>query len=198
MMLSTRQPKPRTCENPTCKATFTPHPLRLGQKACSPACAFVIGRQDAGLQKKARKSIADRNRREIKARKEKLKSRAEHLREAQAAFNEFIRLRDADQPCISCGRHHDGQYHAGHYRTVKAHPELRFEPLNVHKQCAPCNNHKSGDIVNYRINLVRKIGAENVEWLEGHHEPLKLTIEEIKALKAKFRAWVRELKRATA
>ncbi|KSE32250.1 recombination protein NinG [Pseudomonas aeruginosa] len=198
MMLSTRQPKPRTCENPTCKATFTPHPLRLGQKACSPACAFVIGRQDAGLQKKARKSIADRNRREIKARKEKLKSRAEHLREAQAAFNEFIRLRDADQPCISCGRHHDGQYHAGHYRTVKAHPELRFEPLNVHKQCAPCNNHKSGDIVNYRINLVRKIGAENVEWLEGPHEPLKLTIEEIKALKAKFRAWVRELKRKTA
>ncbi|HEJ2107989.1 TPA: recombination protein NinG, partial [Pseudomonas aeruginosa] len=55
-----------------------------------------------------------------------------------------------------------------------------------------------GDIVNYRINLVRKIGAEKVEWLEGHHEPLKLTIEEIKALKAKFRAWVRELKRKTA
>ncbi|MBF3208519.1 recombination protein NinG, partial [Pseudomonas aeruginosa] len=72
------------------------------------------------------------------------------------------------------------------------------EPLNVHKQCAPCNNHKSGDIVNYRINLVRKIGAENVEWLEGPHEPLKLTIDEIKALKAQFRAWVRELKRATA
>ena len=46
--------------------------------------------------------------------------------------------------------------------------------------------------------LVRKIGAEKVEWLEGPHEPLKLTIEDIKALKAKFRAWVRELKRGAA
>ncbi|WP_049271730.1 recombination protein NinG [Pseudomonas aeruginosa] len=195
MMLSTRQPKPRTCENPTCKATFTPHPMRLGQKVCSPACALSIKDKHA---KPARKAIADRERREIKVRKERLKSKADHLREAQAAFNEFIRLRDADQPCISCGRHHDGQYHAGHYRTVAASPELRFEPLNVHKQCAPCNNHKSGDVVNYRINLVAKIGAEAVARLEGPHDARKWTVEEIKAIKALYRAKARDAKRAAA
>ncbi|WP_073667453.1 recombination protein NinG [Pseudomonas aeruginosa] len=194
MTLPTRQAKLRKCQNRACGQEFTPR-FSSTQKVCSPACALAIKDRHS---KPARKAIADRNRREIKVRKERLKSRADHLREAQQAFNEFIRLRDADQPCISCGRHHDGQYHAGHYRTVAASPELRFEPLNVHKQCAPCNNHKSGDIVNYRINLVRKIGAEKVEWLEGPHEPLKLTIDEIKALKATFRAWVRELKRATA
>ncbi|HEJ2113501.1 TPA: recombination protein NinG, partial [Pseudomonas aeruginosa] len=131
MTLSTSQPKPRKCKNPECGTTFVPQ--RLGQRVCSPACALAIKDKHA---KPARKAIADRERREIKVRKERLKSRADHLREAQQAFNEFIRLRDADQPCISCGRHHDGQYHAGHYRTVAASPELRFEPLNVHKQCA--------------------------------------------------------------
>ncbi|MBF3209581.1 recombination protein NinG, partial [Pseudomonas aeruginosa] len=146
MTLTASQPKPKKCQNPECGTMFVPQ--RLGQRACSPACALAIKDKHATP---ARKAIADRERREIKVRKERLKSRADHLREAQQAFNEFIRLRDADQPCISCGRHHDGQYHAGHYRTVAASPELRFEPLNVHKQCAPCNNHKSGDIVNYRI-----------------------------------------------
>ncbi|KES23097.1 recombination protein NinG [Pseudomonas sp. AAC] len=200
MNLSPRKPKPRTCENPSCKATFTPHPMRLGQKACSPACAFVIGRQDAGLQKKARKSIADRNRREIKARKEKLKSRAEHLKECQAIFNQYIRLRDADKPCVSCGRPAtwDGQWHASHYRSVGSTPALRFEPLNVHRACSICNSHLSGNIMGYRPELVRRIGEEAVQILEGPHEPLKLTIEDIKALKAKFRAWVRELKKAIA
>jgi hypothetical protein len=149
-------------------------------------------------QEKARKAIDQRERREIKVRKEKLKSRAEHMREAQAAFNEWIRLRDADRPCVSCGRHHEGQYHAGHYRSVGANPELRFEPLNVWKQCAPCNTHLSGNLVNYRISLLQLIGAEQVEWLEGPHEPCKHSVEEIKNIKAEYRAKTRELKRAAA
>ncbi|NPY74047.1 recombination protein NinG [Pseudomonas aeruginosa] len=195
-MLSTRQPKPRTCENPTCKATFTPHPMRLGQKVCSPACALAIKDKHA---KPARKAIADRNRREIKARKEKLKSRAEHLKECQAIFNQYIRLRDADKPCVSCGRPAtwDGQWHASHYRSVGSTPALRFNPLNVHRACSICNSHLSGNIMGYRPELVRRIGEEAVLALEGPHEPLKLTIEDIKALKAKFRARVRELKAAT-
>jgi hypothetical protein len=63
------------------------------------------------------------------------------IKQAQHAFNEFIRYRDRDFPCISCGRHHDGQYHAGHFRTTGASPELRFDEDNCHKQCSACNNH---------------------------------------------------------
>ncbi len=98
----------------------------------------------------------------------------------------------------SCGRFHDGQYHAGHYRSVGSHPELRFDEDNVHKQCAPCNNHKSGDVVNYRINLVAKIGAAAVARLEGPHDARKWTVEEIKAIKALYRAKARDAKRAAA
>lgn len=191
-MLATKQPKPKTCRNPACSISFTPQ--RLGQAVCSPACAIAHAATNKPNQEKARKSLAEIGRKEIRAAKERVKTRGDHAREAQQAFNEWIRLRDAALPCVSCGRHHDGQYHAGHYRTVGANPELRFEPLNVHKQCAPCNNHKSGDIVNYRIELVKRIGADMVEWLEGPHKARKYTIEEIKAIKAEYKAKIKELK----
>ncbi|HFX2685897.1 TPA: recombination protein NinG [Pseudomonas aeruginosa] len=194
MTIATGQPKPRKCQNAECGAKFAP--MRLGQKVCSPDCALAIKDKHATP---ARKAIADRDRREIKARKEKLKSRAEHLKECQAIFNQYIRLRDADKPCVSCGRPAtwDGQWHASHYRSVGSTPALRFNPLNVHRACSICNSHLSGNIMGYRPELVRRIGEEAVLALEGPHEPLKLTIEDIKALKAKFRARVRELKAAT-
>ncbi|MEB2514808.1 recombination protein NinG [Pseudomonas sp. YuFO20] len=193
MSLPAKQPRPKKCKNTACGISFPPQ--RLGQAVCSPKCGLAI--KDVN-QEKARKSLAQIERREIKVRKEKLKSRAEHLREAQAAFNEWIRLRDADRPCVSCGRHHEGQYHAGHYRSVGANPELRFEPLNVWKQCAPCNTHLSGNLVNYRLSLLQLIGDAQVEWLEGPHSARKYTVDEIKTIKAEYRALTKELKGAAA
>lgn len=195
-MIATRKPlksvsgKPKKCGNRACRAPFVP--TRSFQTWCGPDCAVVIAKEK---QARERKALDQVERRQLRAAKERVKSRAEHMKEAQAAFNAWIRERDNLLPCISCGRHHQGQYHAGHFRTVQACPELRFEPLNVHKQCAPCNNHKSGDIVNYRINLVAKIGAEAVAWLEGPHEPKKYSVEDLKAIKAKYRALVREMKK---
>jgi hypothetical protein len=57
---------------------------------------------------------------------------------------------------------------------------------------------KSGDIVNYRLSLLQRIGAANVEWLEGPHEAKRYTIEDLKAVKASYRAMTRELKGAAA
>lgn len=189
MTIDRKEPRPKKCRVASCRASFVPR--RLGQAVCSPACALIDAPRH---QERARKSLDQVERREIKVRKEKLKTRADHLREAQAVFNEWIRLRDAALPCVSCGRHHQGKYDAGHYRTVGGNPALRFEPLNCHKQCVPCNRHKSGDIVNYRINLVQRIGRDNVEWLEGPHEAKRYTIEDLKAMKADYRAKTRELK----
>lgn len=184
-----KTPRPKTCS--VCKAQFIP--TRPLQKVCGPVCALAHAKAKDSRQRKAIEKV---ERREIRVQKQRLKSRADHLRETQAIFNQWIRLRDAAEPCISCGRHHDGQYHAGHYRTVASAPELRFEPLNVWKQCAPCNNHKSGDIVNYRANLVDKLGAEKVEWLEGPHEPKRYTIEDLQAMKAHYRALIRQMRAA--
>ncbi|WP_434695185.1 recombination protein NinG [Pseudomonas sp. Z1-14] len=196
MSLPAKQPRAKKCRVAECGAPFVPQ--RLGQRVCSPACAILDAPTNQANQEKARKSLAQVERREIKVRKEKIKSRAQHLKDAQTAFNAWIRERDIGLPCVSCGRHHNGQWHAGHYRTVGGNPELRFEPLNVWRQCAPCNNHKSGDIVNYRIELVKRIGAEAVEWLEGPHEPKKYTIEQLKAMTAEYRAKTKELRKGEA
>lgn len=109
------------------------------------------------------------------------------LKKAQAAFNAYVRARDSADPCISCQRHHDGQYHAGHYRTVGSCPELRFELLNCHKQCAPCNNYLSGNLIEYRVNLLAKIGQDRLDWLEGPHEPKRYTIDDLKQIEAEYK-----------
>ncbi|KAA8689584.1 recombination protein NinG [Pseudomonas caricapapayae] len=190
---ATKLPRAKKCRVPECGASFVPQ--KPGQAVCSPACAIIDAPRN---QAKARKALAQVERAEIKVRKEKLKSRSDHMKDTQQAFNEWVRHRDASLPCVSCGRHHEGKYDAGHYRTVGSNPALRFEPLNCHKQCVPCNQHKSGNVIEYRIELVRRIGIVNVEWLEGPHEPQKYTVEELKALTAKYRALTRELKKGQA
>lgn len=155
------------------------------QAVCSPMCAKKKVRADKKSERE-----------ETKRRKEAVKSRAQWAREAQAAFNAWIRARDAGMACISCGRHHNGQYHAGHFLSVGAHPELRFEPLNVHLQCAPCNTHLSGNAVLFRKGLIAKHGMAVVEWLEGPHEPKKYTIDDLKQIKEKYTLMLRQLKQS--
>ncbi len=189
-----KAPKPKVCKNPACKASFVPQ--RLGQAVCNYACGLAI--KDVN-QEKARKALVDVGRKELKAAKEKIKTRAEHMKDAQTAFNAWVRARDAGLPCISCGTTADIQYAAGHFRSAGGHPELRFEPLNVHLQCnRNCNMAKSGNLGPYRMELIKRIGQEKVDWLEGPHEPKRYTIEDLKAIKAHYRALARELKRATA
>lgn len=76
--------------------------------------------------------------------------------------------------------------------------ELRFEPLNVHRQCVKCNRNMSGNAVEYRIRLVKRIGADQVEWLEGPHKALRLTIADLQAIKVMYRQKLRDLRRAAA
>jgi hypothetical protein len=197
MRVALKEAKAKRCKNPACGVSFMPS-FSTAQKVCSWACGLAI--KDVN-QERARKSLAQIERKEIKVRKEKLKSRADHLREAQAAVNEYVRMRDAHLPCISCDSSpsdHDlitgSRWDAGHYRSVGACPELRFEPLNIHRQCVKCNRNLSGNAVEYRIRLVLRIGAEKVAWIEGPHPARKYTVEEIKAIKAEYRAKTRELK----
>ncbi|MGS1060553.1 recombination protein NinG [Burkholderia glumae] len=183
--------KPKKCR--VCRAVFMP--ARTTQVVCSQPCAEEIARK-ARAKKVEQAKRAERKR--LREGKTKLKPRGTHLRELQGAFNAWVRARDAGKPCISCGRFHQGQWHAGHYRSVGSEPALRFEPDNAHLQCAPCNTHLSGNLIPYRINLIKKIGIERVEWLEGHHIPKKLTIAEIQEMKAFYRAEVRRMKREAA
>jgi hypothetical protein len=79
--------------------------------------------------------------------------------------------------------------------SVGSTPELRFNEDNVHLQCERCNSFLSGNLLNYRINLIERIGVERVEFLERKdHEPSKLTIEEIQAITKKYRNKLKNIK----
>ncbi|MEI7296620.1 recombination protein NinG [Paraburkholderia tropica] len=185
--------KPRKCKS--CGTSFIP--VRSLQAACSVPCALAI----AAKQKAQKEARAKRDeRKSIREALDKAKTRGAHLKELQAAFNSWIRLRDAGLPCISCGRpaSWQGQWDAGHFMSRGSSPALRFDPANVHKQCDPCNVHLSGDLVRYRVNLVKKIGLAEVERLEGPQELKKYTIPEIVEMKTFYRAEVRRLKKEAA
>ena len=177
----------------TCRVCRQPFEPRLPmQVVCGIDCARSLA---ISVRGKAEKQAATKQRKADRDRKEKIKTRSELAREAQQAFNTWIRLRDAGRPCISCGRHHQGQMHAGHYLSVGARPELRYEPLNVWLQCAPCNTYLSGNAVLFRQALVREIGQDKVDWLEGQHPAKKYTADELRAIKTEYAAKARELKR---
>lgn len=196
MTLATRKPlkaisgRPRKCAVRTCRASFVP--TQSFQSWCSPECGVQIARDK---QQKERTALAKIERKAIREAKERVKSRSEHMKEAQSVFNSWVRERDAGLPCISCGTTANVQYAAGHYRTTQAAPELRFEPLNVHRQCnRNCNMGKSGNLIEYRVGLVAKIGADKVAWLEGPHAPKHYSIDDLKAIKAEYQQKLRELK----
>jgi hypothetical protein len=167
-----------------CKLKFEPR--NSNQTVCGGPCAAKHAmKQSEKIRKEKNKELA-----------EKLKTKSEHLKDLQAVFNLFIRLRDSNFPCISCGTTKNVNYHAGHYKSVGAYPSLRFNEDNVHKQCGMnCNNEKGGNYHEYRKGLILKIGIERVEALESMGgEPLKLSIPEIIEMKIMYKNRIKTLK----
>lgn len=124
--------------------------------------------------------------------------------ETQRAFNEFIRLLDAGQPCISCGRARCGHtWDCGHFLTVAAHPELRFDPRNAFLQGSTCNrpteNGRGKNPAQIRIDfeqgIIRRCGMGHLVWLNSHHPAKHYTCPELADLRAMFRAESSRLKK---
>ena len=171
--------KPRACKS--CRVEFTP--ARSMQAVCSPMCAFM------DLQTRKNKAAAKAKAEDRKLTRialVALKTRSTLIKEAQTAVNAWVRRRDAHLPCVSCGRMHEGQWHAGHYCSTGSRPDLRFDLANIHKQCAPCNNHLSGNLIPYRVKLIDRIGQAEVDRLEGPATGVKLTRDELIALRAEY------------
>lgn len=111
-------------------------------------------------------------------------------------FNRYIRLRDQDLPCISCGTTKpDIQYHAGHFKTTHV-TSLRFDEQNVNKQCSRCNNHLSGNLAEYRKGLVAKYGQAVLDRLEGPQPTIKITAAWYQSIEDTYKAKVKELEHA--
>lgn len=172
-----------------CKACGDPfNPWNSMAKVCGPACALEFAQQQSA------KNIAKAN---ARRKKEFLESDVKFQKaKAQKAFNEYIRMRDAHLGCVSCDKGPDwqGQWHAGHYKTVGARGDLRFNENNCSKQCSVCNNHLSGNLVAYRDELVRRIGIAAVESLEKDGEPKRYRAEDYAEIARVYSQKSKELK----
>ena len=177
--------KIKTSSCVVCKAPFTKdRPL---QRVCSWFCAKAWARVKSEKLEKQRIALA----------KERLKTKAQLLKEAQKAFNAYIRMRDAGKGCICCNEplalgnprlSTGGSYDCGHYRSIGSAPHLRFDERNAHGQRKQCNRWGAGRAVDYRIGLIARIGRDAVEDLEGNHLAKKWTLGEIRDLIAMYKA----------
>lgn len=149
-------------------------------------------------EQKQQREVEKAGRQRQAERRQAVKPISYFIRQAQQEFNEYIRYRDRQLPCISCGRHHDGQYHAGHFRTTGANPEMRFNEDNCHRQCAPCNNHLSGNLIAYRPALILKIGQARFDALMAPHELPKWKREDYVRIRDEYRAKLKKLKQQEA
>lgn len=179
-----------------CNNLYKPaRPMQPGRVCNEVECMAAYAEEELARrrnkQAKAERIAAMESRKVIRLAKEKLKTRRDWLKEAQIAFNAYIRERDRDKPCISCGTSLEneevgGGYDCGHYRSVGSAPGLRFDEHNANGQCKKCNRYLAGRAVDYRRGLIARLGAGPVERLESDNEPRKWTIESLKAIKAHY------------
>lgn len=141
------------------------------QIVCSPLCAIAYS-------KKQKEKAWRKEKKELK---KQLQTKAEAEKTLQRNLNALIRQIDQNYDCISCGGSFRPQ--AGHYRSVGSHPELRFNPYNIHKQCLRCNTHGSGEPIKYIKGIRERYGDQLGEYVEfemvRENKTLNLSRDEI-------------------
>ena len=168
------------CKN--CKSVFSPRFSSLERYCWNPECKTIEALQKLEKHKKTEASIQRKTQRTLKKEAiERLKTHSEWLQDLQKEVNRYVRKRDEGKPCISCSRILRGKYDAGHFFSVGSYPNLRFNLENIHGQCVHCNQHLHGNLIQYQINLEKRIGAEKMrELYDLRSVPLKISIPEIK------------------
>ena len=178
-----------------CRKEFDPRLLM--QTVCSPACALSLAQSKRAKEEK-REQV--KQRKADKAKRERMKTRGKWVAEAQAAFNEYIRLRDFGMPCICCGRPTAGKPNsvdAGHYRSRGSAPHLRYDERNCHAQLKQCNRYHF-DVAGYRAGLIARIGEKAVLDLEADQTPRQYSIDDLKAIRDEYRKKAKELRKGLA
>ena len=133
-----------------------------------------------------------------RAAKEKIKSRGEHLREAQVAFNAYVRERDFGLPCVSCRlpprQVFGGAVDCGHYRSTGSASQHRFNLKNCAAQCVKCNRYLGSNTVEMRKGMIARFGLDAIEAIESDQTPRKFDVVYLTRIKRIFRKKTRRAK----
>lgn len=165
-----------------CKQKF--EPIKFLQKYClNDECVRVWVESEKEKAWKKTKAKA----------KQDLMTLSDYLKLTQQVFNKYIRLRDKNQLCISCQKPPKKQ-NAGHYFSSGGHSNVRFDEDNVHLQCEHCNTFLSGNLLNYQIEIEKRIGADKLIELQAKaHIVKKWSIDELKELIKEYKNKIKEL-----
>jgi len=157
------------CKN--CKDKF--EPIRFNHKYClKDECvrAFVAEAKEKMWKQTKVKMKND------------IKTNSDWLKEAQVVFNRYIRERDKGLNCISCAKPPKKQ-NCGHFYSQGGHANVRFDEDNCHLQCEHCNTFLSGNLLNYREGLLKRIGEAKLNALSQRaNETRKYTNDELQEI----------------
>ncbi len=129
--------------------------------------------------------------------KEKTKTLSDYEAEAKKSFQKWVRLRDKDKPCKSCQNANPSDWCGSHYFSAGVYSGMMFDERNCHGSCNTyCNKYLSGNLINYRINLVKEFGEAWVQKLENdalERRDYKYTKFELIDIKKKYDLKIKEL-----
>jgi hypothetical protein len=170
--------KLKTCK--ACKQKFMP--VKPLQHVCDWKCAIDY---NLASKEKNNRLNALKSRKETKVKLEKYKTWQQWFDECKAIAQEYARLRDRFDGCISCDKASDwwGQWHGSHFRPAGNFKAVALNLLNIHKGCSECNNYKSGNLIEFQDRLIVKIGQDRVDWLKSQTQPYRHSIEYLKRYK---------------
>jgi len=176
-------PRPKKCK--VCKEVYQP------ERTCTQVCGYQCAM-------KLVKLVKDKKEKKVyRQKKRKYWENDKDTRRKAAVFycHKYIRLRDQYLPCISCGTTKTTiKYDAGHYITAGSCTALKFNEYNINKQCSVnCNQHKSGNRVEYKEGLIKKYGQSTVDFLEGPQPLIKITAQFYKEVEEKYKKKYKEL-----
>lgn len=181
--------KVKRCKAPGCDNDFMPQ--RPRQRACCPTCALSIV---AAANAKKVLAAAKLDRKETKAKLEKVKSTSTLKAEARTAFHAYIRARDvlAGLPCICCGKPFEpqrpgGSVDAGHYLSRGSHPNLAFSETNTNAQRKNCNRPGGTTAAAFRLGMIARYDLATVEALESDTEPRRFRADDYREIRRIYR-----------
>ena len=143
---------------------------------CDHEGAIKFAQANAGKAlEKHRKKLSREFNVQVKKEKKAVRRRSEWYEMLQTVVNKHVRLTGAGGSCCTCRTTNPAiKYDAGHFLSVGARPELRFELTNIHLQCSvQCNVHGSGMRHEYNAFILDKYGQDHLDWLIGPHPTLK-------------------------
>jgi hypothetical protein len=178
--------KDKKCK--VCQTIFTP--VQFAQAVCNYKCAIEHSK-NLKQQKEQREWKVEK-----KIIKDKIKTLSEYERDAKKSFQHWIRLRDQNLPCISCGNSKTNDWAGGHFYSAGMYSGFMFDESNVHKQCnTHCNKHLSGNLLEYRKGLIKRYGEDfvtNLDNISDSKRNYKFTKEELIAKKLKYDILIKE------